>query len=281
MATFLARRYMRKLEQVSHTERIVGIVIILLLAGILAAFATQVATNRDYLFELDVAIDVEPRRTENPFPHPGVPDWRAPANVSRFTPDTLYQKINGRADAYLQFHVVGLTFGSYSHETDSRQRLDVYWYDMGEPVNALGIYRAEAPPEATAVSIGAEGYQVGGAVFFRKGSSYVQVMAGGPGEADADAALEIARRVAERIDDTDSNSSARELLGKYKAFVEQYGRVLPKSAEAADPLVTGEISGLIDVAFAKGRYVGGVIGAEKAAVATEACQAFREGLTVR
>jgi hypothetical protein len=224
MATFLARRYMRKLEQVSRTERIVGIVILLLLAGILAAFATQVATNRDYLFELDAAIDVAPRRTENPFPHAGVPGWRVPGSVAHFTPDTLYQKINGRADTYLQFHVVGLTFGSYAHETDSRRRVDVYWYDMGEPVNALGIYRAEAPPEATAVSIGAEGYHVGGAVFFRKGSSYVQVMAAGPGEADADAALEVARHVAERIDDTDDDSSARALPGEYKAFAERHGR---------------------------------------------------------
>ena len=213
MATFLARRYMRKLEQVSRTEQIVGIAILVLLAGILAAFATQVATNKDYLFELDAAIDAAPRRAENPFPRPGVPGWRVPGNVAHFTPDTLYQKINGRADTYLQFHVVGLTFGSYSHETESRRRVDVFWYDMGEPVNAVSIYQAEAPPEATAVSIGAEGYRVGGAVFFRKGSSYVQVMAGGPGEADADVVLEIARCIAERIDDTDDDSSARALPG--------------------------------------------------------------------
>jgi hypothetical protein len=65
------------------------------------------------------------------------------------------------------------------------------------------MYRAEEPPDAATIPIGRAGYQVGGAVFFCKASSYVQVLPSRPDNAAADAALKIAQRVAERIEETD------------------------------------------------------------------------------
>ncbi|MFH1419828.1 MAG: DUF6599 family protein, partial [Planctomycetota bacterium] len=117
--------------------------------------------------------------------------------VSVFTPDRLHEKINGRAELYLRFHVVSLTFGSYRHSVNGEQTIDVYWYDMGEAENAFGIYETESPPGAASLEIGHGGYQAGGAVFFVKDSSYVQVLPSGVDAADADAALEIARLIAE------------------------------------------------------------------------------------
>ncbi len=149
-----------------------------------------------------VTVAQAPSGTDEPvFPESRSPDWRVPLNVARFTPDNLYVKINGRADAYLQFNVVDLTFGTYSHAADRERTIDVYWYDMGKSENALGIYQAEASGGAEAVAVGREGYQVGGAVFFRKGGSYVQILPAGDTEEDASAALEIAQRIDERIGD--------------------------------------------------------------------------------
>jgi len=216
MRTFFARRYMRRIEQVGNTEKVLGILIILLVAAIVVAFVLQVATDRDYLFNVDQEAyapaaaepaDAEPEATrrsagegENPFPDPGLEDWRPPSRMDRFTADNLYVKIDGRAEAYLRFHVVELTFGTYRHESDGERTVDVYWYDMGAPANALGMYRSEHPPDATTVPVGRAGYQAGGAVFFCKGSSYVQVLPSRLDEADADAALKIAQRLAERIE---------------------------------------------------------------------------------
>ena len=216
MRTFFARRYMRRIEQVGNTEKVLGIVILLLAAAIVVAFVLQVATDRDYLFSVDEQAyapaapepaDAEPeaaRRStgqeENPFPDPRLEDWRPPLRVDRFTADNLYVKIDGRAEAYLRFHVVGLTFGTYWHEGDGERTVDVYWYDMGTPENALEMYRSEQPPDGTTIPIGRAGYQVGGAVFFCKASSYVQVLPSRPDDAAADAALRIAQRLAERIE---------------------------------------------------------------------------------
>lgn len=206
MPTFFARRYQRRIEAVGNTEKLAGGVILLLIAAVVVTFVVQAATDRGYLFTVEEPV------ADNPFPEPGVEGWRAPPKADRFSPDNLYVKIDGRADAYLQFGVVGLTFGAYAHETDAERTIDVYWYDMGQAVNAFGIYRAEASPGADAVNIGRESYQVGGAVFFQQGSSYVQVLPTSPDPGDGKVALEIARRIAARCADADSGLWAAKVL---------------------------------------------------------------------
>ena len=216
MRTFFARRYMRRIELVGNTEKVLGILILLLVAAIVVAFVLQVGTNRDYLFNVDqetyapaapepADAEAEAARSsagegENPFPDPGLEDWRPPSRVDRFTADNLYVRIDGRAEEYLRFQVVGLTFGVYRHVSNTGRTVDVYWYDMGTPRNALGMYRSEQPPDAATIPIGRAGYQVGGSVFFCKASSYVQVLPSRPDDAAAEAALSIAEHLAERIE---------------------------------------------------------------------------------
>ncbi len=199
MPTFLGRRYARPPEAVSRTEKIVGAFALLLVAGIVAAFAVNVATNRDYLFSVDERSAAAAEPPASAFPEPGLAGWRLPEQVERFGTDDLYVKIDGRADALLRFHVVGLTFGTYTGGSDPAQSVDVYWYDMGAPANAEAAYQSEIAPGVTSIAVGAAGYQIGGAVFFWKGASYVQVLPSQPDEAGGQAALKIAERLATSI----------------------------------------------------------------------------------
>ncbi len=202
MPTVFGRRYVRPIEAVSTPEKIIGPLILLLLAGIIVAYVVQVATDREYLFTAGPALDTpsEPPpaapTVESPFPDPGITGWRAPAQVARFTPEELYIKIDGRADAYLQLHVVGLVCGTYEHESDRDRAIDVYWYDMGSLASAQAMYESERPPQATAIAVGAAGYQSGGAIFFWKGPIYAQVLSSRPDDLDAETALRIAERLA-------------------------------------------------------------------------------------
>ena len=204
MPTFFARRYARKLDAVGNIEKTLGVLIILLLAAIVVAFGVQVATDRDYLFDVaETQADesaVAAPSGENPFPPSDLAGWSAPRRAEHFSPDRLFIKIDGQAEAYLKLHVAGLTFGSYYLESDANRTVDVYWYDMGTPAGAQSMYESEKAPDATVVAIGHAGYQAGGAVFFCKGSSYVQVLPAGTDDADGRAALKIAARVAERIE---------------------------------------------------------------------------------
>jgi hypothetical protein len=261
--------------------------------------------------------------------------WESPQRARHFTPETLYQKINGRADAYLQYRVVSMDFGTYSHKSDHDRTIDVYWYNMGEPANAFGIYQLEAPPDANPVSIGVMGYETGGAVFFHKGSSYVQILPTEGDESDTTVALAIARRIADQIESSgtevwarkalpetgrvpdsfnyvaqnafgqdflsdvftadynhpsgrvtlfihraDDEPSARALLDKYRGFMEEYGRVLARGEGETDVVLIGEVAGLMDGVFVKGRYLGGVTGAKDASAARQQAQAFYEGLSI-
>ena len=147
-----------------------------------------------------------------PFPDAGVDGWRSPSRTSHYTAETLYKKINGRADAYLQFGVVGLAFGSYEHEADPSRMIDVYWYDMGKPDNAFGMYRSEMPPDVRSVALGREAYDVGGAVFFCKGASYVQVLPAGALDHEQSASLSIAERIAALIPDDTGDDWALSVL---------------------------------------------------------------------
>jgi hypothetical protein len=225
MPTLFARRYLRTTEDIGRAEKVLGLIILLLVLGVVAAFVFHVVTNRDYLFTVaeeaygpaaagslagdaraPVDVEREPAAdavtvATDPFPVPGLDDWRPPTEIDRFDPDTLYLKIDGQAPAYFHYGFVELVFGTYTHATDGDRTVDVYWYDMGNADNALAMYRAEEPPDATRVAIGREAYQVGGAVFFCKGASYVQVMPSGLDKEDALAALKIAERLAERITD--------------------------------------------------------------------------------
>ncbi len=147
---------------------------------------------------------------DNPFPEPDDRNWQRPRQVDRFTAETLYMKINGRADAYLQFSVEGLAFGTYTHRRAADRTIDVYMYAMGGPENAYGIYKTEFAPSGTATDVGQEGYTVDGAVFFHKGAYYVQVLPSAP--EDGAAARAIAEAIAATIADVDNVPWAEQVL---------------------------------------------------------------------
>jgi hypothetical protein len=200
MPTLFARRYARPVRAVSGTEKAVGGLILVLVAGLIATLVIHVARDRERLFDVASPDSGEPgldgsAGVASRLPDSGIPDWQPPRRVERFTPGNLYVKIDGQAEAYLKLGVVGLTFGTYAHATVAGRAIDVYWYDMGTPENALRAYQAEAPRDVPPVSVGDAGYQAGSAVFFRKGANYVQVMPTQPGDTDA----EVARKIAERL----------------------------------------------------------------------------------
>ncbi len=225
MPTFFGRRYARKPADVSNVERAIGLLIVAILGVIIAAYVIHVRGNRDFLFELNTAdgpasassllnetsrgaaSDLSPGAsstqppavTNNLFPSSGVELWRTPQRAEHYGPDDLYLKIDGRADAYLEHNIIGLTFGTYVHERESNRTIDVFWYQFAAPADAAAAYEAEKPPDPSPVSLSGSGYQVGGAVFFCTGSSYVQIIPARPGAAAAQAALRIAQALAEQI----------------------------------------------------------------------------------
>ncbi len=181
--TFFKRRYLR--QAVPLSEVLTGAAILLLTGGLWVAFVRDVSAAK-------VA-----GRSDDLFPSLDSSDWSAAQDVAVFTPQTLYEKIDGAADAYLQYGFVRLTFARYVRSTSSNADIQVSLYDMTTVENAKAIYDEEAPPKPRSLSVGDAAYRSGASVFFRKGQMYVQIMT--DDESLEDLSSRLAEMIASRI----------------------------------------------------------------------------------
>ena len=146
-----------------------------------------------------------------------------PAKIERFT-DNLYEKIDGKEGMFRAFYFRRACVSGSTRDSQTQDAFDVYIYDMGEPVNAFGIYMGERSPTAEAWTLGRDAYVSGTSAYFCKDKYYVNVL--GPPEGAADK-LEVSKAIATAIAETIPSND--------KPFwAEQYlpaeGRV-PNSAE--------------------------------------------------
>jgi hypothetical protein len=79
--------------------------------------------------------------------------WSPVGEPEVYGADTLWELINGAADTFLSYGFEVVTTQNY---TAGGVTVTVSSYDMGTPLNAFGIYRTEAPPDAPALPIGVE-----------------------------------------------------------------------------------------------------------------------------
>lgn len=91
-----------------------------------------------------------------------------------YSPENLYEYINGGAEAFIGYDFVALAHAVYQ-KGDAEITVDVY--DMGRPDNAFGIYTSERSPDYSFTSIGAEGYQGNLLINFLHDRYYVKLLA--------------------------------------------------------------------------------------------------------
>ena len=127
-------------------------------------------------------------------PEPLPTDIFAHGSPGFYTPDNLYEYMDGGADIFLLYGVRSLL------HLDLRSKsadITVDVFDMGSADTAFGIYAAERSPDEPYVPIGTEGYANKGALNFFQDQYYVKLQGFGEG---ADAALDtIARAITARI----------------------------------------------------------------------------------
>jgi len=79
--------------------------------------------------------------------------WQPASRLQTFTPDTLYEKINGQAEQYLRYGCAGMQFLSLAAPGGS-PTVDVYLYDQGSFPNALGLFDEQRDPERAVEELG-------------------------------------------------------------------------------------------------------------------------------
>ncbi len=105
-----------------------------------------------------------------------------------------------------------LTYASLVASDDDGAFIDVFVYDMGEMLNAFGIYSVERSVGEPAPDLGREGYRVEASTFYCKGPYYVQVIVSESEDRMQQAGLRVARTVASRLEDTGGTIWGYDLL---------------------------------------------------------------------
>jgi len=128
---------------------------------------------------------------------PEVDGWSREDHPSTYTPETLYEYINGAADLYLTYDFQELL--SLNYEKGEEQGLTVDIYRHSSLRNGFGIYSQERPTESRFLPIGTQGYYEQGILNFVLGSYYVKLAGFYLGEEDEALLTHIAREVAARL----------------------------------------------------------------------------------
>ncbi len=128
------------------------------------------------------------------------PEWTIGKSGDRhletFNADNLYEKIDGRAESFIQYGVKGMAYAFYHPTGDVSNELQLYIFEMADTLKALGKYGSEKPEEFTPVSIGNEGYAAAGSTLFYAGRYYTQIVSTQDDPKFGAFALQLAKRVA-------------------------------------------------------------------------------------
>jgi hypothetical protein len=130
------------------------------------------------------------------------PDWTVGKSgehrLESFNADNLYEKIDGRAESFIQYGVKGMAYAFYHPTGDPSNELQLYVFEMADPLKSLGKYGSEKPDEFKTVPIGDEGYTTAGSTLFYSGRYYTQIVSTQDDPKFGAFALELAKRVAAR-----------------------------------------------------------------------------------
>jgi hypothetical protein len=92
----------------------------------------------------------------------------------RFNPDTLYEKINGRADLYLSSGFVSLNTQRFALDSTPGVWVEVFVYDMATPENAFSVFSMQRREGARAIDVVPDAYHTENALFMTQGNFYLE-----------------------------------------------------------------------------------------------------------
>lgn len=132
---------------------------------------------------------------------PQVDTWKLSVEELVYTPNNLFDVIDGAADLYLEYDFVDLHIGRY---TRGELEVKVELYRHRSTVDAFGIFSQERFPDYHFIDIGTQGYMEKGALNFLAGVFYVKISTIQEGQAAQDAMLTLAKAVERQLKQTRS-----------------------------------------------------------------------------
>jgi hypothetical protein len=123
--------------------------------------------------------------------------WKQSGEIQTFSPETLFEYINGGADLYLAYDFQGLEVGEYSNAKKASVTIEVYHHKT--PTDAFGIYSQERLPNANLLDVGAQAYIETNVLNFLAGPYYVKISSFNTGPDDREVLIGFARKVSSTL----------------------------------------------------------------------------------
>ena len=114
-----------------------------------------------------------------------------------YTPDDLWNYIDGAADAYLALGFLDLNITEYKK---GKKAIKAEIYRFGDDAMAFGMYSLERSPGYDFIQVGVQGYNEDGVVFFYKDRYYIKIMTQSESKKVNESMKELAGLIAARID---------------------------------------------------------------------------------
>jgi hypothetical protein len=147
------------------------------------------------------------------FAFPEVKGWKPSGEIQSFSPDELYQYIDGGADLYLTYAFQDLGVLEYQNEREATVTVEVYRHKT--PYDAFGVYSQERPPTPESLAVGAQGYIGEDFLNFVAKLYYVKISAFQAGAEGREVLISFAKKVAEAL------GEKAELPSLLKSFPEE------------------------------------------------------------
>lgn len=170
-----------KKEPVGSTEKIVGFCVLAILGGIVWWIS---GLQGDLNPAVRLLTDGPPEKGLNPQPavDPVKPLVSTPVGIATigpvetFTPVTLSDKINGKAELYLSSGFQRLDTQRFRRNDVSDVWAEVFVYDMGQPRNAFSVFTAQRRDDADSLDLTKDAYRTANAVFAAHGPYYLEIV---------------------------------------------------------------------------------------------------------
>lgn len=137
---------------------------------------------------------------------PQVDGWSPKGKINFYTPDNLYEYIDGAADVFLAYDFVKLASLTLINKEKQTFTVDVYKHSSER--NGYGIYCQEKPRKGPFLSIGAQGYYEKGILNFLRGAYYVKMSGYDLGDNDEAVLTNYAKKLAEKLEGSTGFPSA-------------------------------------------------------------------------
>lgn len=105
--------------------------------------------------------------------YPKIGQWKPAREIPSYTPENLFDYINGASELYLAYDFQQLDVVYYKNR--KKQEITVEVYTHASPLCAFGIYSQERSADGQYLDLGAESYISGNYLFCLTGNHYIKL----------------------------------------------------------------------------------------------------------